>query len=537
MTRELELPELPEPYVIEDVTELAGTRVVDSVNLYTADQMRAYALATLANTQEGENESTYDLREFFKVQMDILCDDFRKYANGDPRMPFSVVRESVIAVINAYEELPVSDKYSCGACKSGCEDGCRLKGESPNGHEPASLIAQQKAPEGDGIVLCRECGKPTMHMGTLCFHCSKSDSAAPDGGDVELMARQWREVADEMERWANLHQREDDHSSPIQLNPESLRTWATRIRIAALRQPAQAAPTIEDAIQSLVTALQAGKGWMRDYADSIVRDAIDRRQPAQTGAAVTPIKQPIIHGWHWHWDGEVWQMLHVWERPGHNYLAVQEDHADGKRHFRMTSKIGGDWYGPISPPDLTTSPQAAPVPVEGEGQMTEVVGFRHRMKGHSEGYEVGDWHYNFHRSPDSFELRECEIQPVWSGSTTPPPEQPVAILSAEVINTLPEEVRRYITWLETDADPAGTIQQNWRLTQENKALRVLVAVQPAVELEDFRESVECWKAVCTTQARNLPFDLTVHRSIGCVEKADRLLALIDGAKAGKGESK
>jgi hypothetical protein len=54
----------------------------------------------------------------------------------------------------------------------------------------AALTAQQKAPEGNGIVLCRECGKPTMHMGTLCFHCSKPDSAAHDGVDVEQMARE-----------------------------------------------------------------------------------------------------------------------------------------------------------------------------------------------------------------------------------------------------------------------------------------------------------------------------------------------------------
>lgn len=34
--------------------------------------------------------------------------------------------------------------------------------------------------------------------------------------------------------------------------------------------------SIEDAIVALVGALQRGKGWLRDYADAIVRDAIDR---------------------------------------------------------------------------------------------------------------------------------------------------------------------------------------------------------------------------------------------------------------------
>jgi hypothetical protein len=39
---------------------------------------------------------------------------------------------------------------------------------------------------------------------------------------------------------------------------------------------AQPAPTVEHAIESLVSALAESKGWMRSYADSVVRDAIDR---------------------------------------------------------------------------------------------------------------------------------------------------------------------------------------------------------------------------------------------------------------------
>lgn len=37
-------------------------------------------------------------------------------------------------------------------------------------------------------------------------------------------------VANEMEDWANLFQREDDHSGPAQINPEKLKSWASRIR-------------------------------------------------------------------------------------------------------------------------------------------------------------------------------------------------------------------------------------------------------------------------------------------------------------------
>lgn len=38
-------------------------------------------------------------------------------------------------------------------------------------------------------------------------------------------------------------------------------------------------PSVEQAITALVTALAESKGWMRDYADSVVRDAIERRVP------------------------------------------------------------------------------------------------------------------------------------------------------------------------------------------------------------------------------------------------------------------
>lgn len=43
--------------------------------------------------------------------------------------------------------------------------------------------------------------------------------------------------------------------------------------------------------------------------------------------------------------------------------------------------------------------------------------------------------------------------------------------SASDINALPDDLREWVMWLQTDADPAGTLQENWRLTQENRALR------------------------------------------------------------------
>lgn len=55
----------------------------------------------------------------------------------------------------------------------------------------------------------------------------------------------------------------------------------------------------------------------------------------------------------------------------------------------------------------------------------------------------------------------------------PQPGAEVKGLPAAETNALPEHVRKYIMWLETDADPAGTIRENFRLNEENAALRIL----------------------------------------------------------------
>lgn len=41
----------------------------------------------------------------------------------------------------------------------------------------------------------------------------------------------------------------------------------------------------------------------------------------------------------------------------------------------------------------------------------------------------------------------------------------------DLINDLPQRLRDYIHHLETDCDPQGTIRENFRLREENKALR------------------------------------------------------------------
>lgn len=53
-------------------------------------------------------------------------------------------------------------------------------------------------------------------------------------------------------------------------------------------------------------------------------------------------------------------------------------------------------------------------------------------------------------------------------------------LPVEEINALPEHVRKYVMWLETEADPAGTIRENFRLNEENAALRALIRDKSAL---------------------------------------------------------
>ena len=47
----------------------------------------------------------------------------------------------------------------------------------------------------------------------------------------------------------------------------------------------QPAPTVEGAIAQLKTALRDSKGWTQDYSDALIRDAIDRVEPAPQPAA------------------------------------------------------------------------------------------------------------------------------------------------------------------------------------------------------------------------------------------------------------
>lgn len=58
-------------------------------------------------------------------------------------------------------------------------------------------------------------------------------------------------------------------------------------------------------------------------------------------------------------------------------------------------------------------------------------------------------------------------------------QAPKHCLSADEVNALPERVRKYIMWLETNADPGHTMQDNFRLIEENAGLRDLIAERAA----------------------------------------------------------
>ena len=55
--------------------------------------------------------------------------------------------------------------------------------------------------------------------------------------------------------------------------------------VQALAACAPVAPTVEGAIAQLKTALRDSKGWAKNYSDALIRDAIDRVEPAPQPAA------------------------------------------------------------------------------------------------------------------------------------------------------------------------------------------------------------------------------------------------------------
>lgn len=137
---------------------------------------------------------------------------------------------------------------------------------------------------------------------------------------------------------------------------------------------------------------------------------------------------------------------------------------------------GRDAYGSVKPE--TPEPPDPPCPP------THQSADRDAYEGARE--ELLDWKSRAQRA--EARLRALGYQGV--DASAPPVPPPYTLPSAE-INELPEHVRKYIMWLETDADPAGTIRENFRLNEENKALRVMLERVDTMQ----EQQAVAWQAV------------------------------------------
>jgi hypothetical protein len=71
-------------------------------------------------------------------------------------------------------------------------------------------------------------------------------------------------------------------------------------------------------------------------------------------------------------------------------------------------------------------------------------------------------------------------------------------ITVEQFNALPENVRRYCMYLETDADPAGTIRSEMMLRDQVEALELRVneidtVIQEAIRYHDDGNDDRAWE--------------------------------------------
>ncbi len=95
-----------------------------------------------------------------------------------------------------------------------------------------------------------------------------------------------RQAMNDIERMVAMMALDPDISSEAQALIDRGRAEAT---------PPRAALTVDEAIHALSSALAESKGWLRDYSDAVIRDAIDRREPraALTDAQLLDILQSL----------------------------------------------------------------------------------------------------------------------------------------------------------------------------------------------------------------------------------------------------
>ena len=103
--------------------------------------------------------------------------------------------------------------------------------------------------------------------------------AAPSAAGSEGAAPPWRE-------WKCGNEFLPFHPQASHVPPEYRDGWNECFRAAQMARAQHQQPEqVEVAIATLVNALAASKGWMRDYAEAIIRDAIDRKPAAEKGMA------------------------------------------------------------------------------------------------------------------------------------------------------------------------------------------------------------------------------------------------------------
>lgn len=56
------------------------------------------------NQNSSELAQMNAIPEVLREQMEMLRDDFRRYSNGDKAVPFVVLREALVAALNAWDD-------------------------------------------------------------------------------------------------------------------------------------------------------------------------------------------------------------------------------------------------------------------------------------------------------------------------------------------------------------------------------------------------------------------------------------------------
>lgn len=306
------------------------------------------------------------------------------------------------------------------------------------------LISQQKAPEVNSTPQPdsqKSCGGECHHDWRgdgLCDKCGATyatDSAAP-GGDVERL----REALENLISVAEPMVAEDGKCPPIREPNERGGTTVTIDPFPLLKYRVEDMDDLREGIKSaraIIAALSAPK-QVGGLPDAVL---LDRGFQIKDGV-VTPT---LLFGFN------------------------PDDWAARDRFAAM----------------INTSPQAAPVPVEGEGRIGAILAMPD---------EIG-----LYQGPD-----DC-------------PHLKINGVSLAIF-------------------PAGSWGEVCDALDEITGSRTAPPSQPAVELEEFRPAVELYVQILRQKlSEKRAFRLDVAAAQRDFEGAERLLALIDGAKAGKGE--